>query len=45
VIVKELDIHGEISQIPYGWRTAIHRAANGRVRAEEWVTHVYPLEE
>ncbi len=45
VIVKELDIRGEISQIPYDWKTAIHLVATGRVRTEELVTHVYPLEE
>lgn len=31
VVVKELDIRGEISQIPYDWKTAIHLVATGRV--------------
>jgi len=43
VIVKELDIRGEISQIPYDWKTAIHLVAGGRVQTEELVTHIYPL--
>jgi threonine dehydrogenase-like Zn-dependent dehydrogenase len=45
VIVKELDIRGEISQIPYDWKTAIHLVASGRVQTEELVTHVFPLED
>ena len=43
VIVKELDIRGEISQIPYDWKTAIHLVASGRVQTEELVTHVFAL--
>jgi 2-desacetyl-2-hydroxyethyl bacteriochlorophyllide A dehydrogenase len=45
VIVKELDIRGEISQIPYDWKAAIHLVASGRVKTEELVTHVFPLED
>lgn len=45
VIVKELDIRGEISQIPYDWKTAIHLVASGRVQTEELVTHVFPLKD
>jgi threonine dehydrogenase-like Zn-dependent dehydrogenase len=43
VIVKELDIRGEISQIPYDWMAAIKLVADGRVKTEELVTHVFPL--
>lgn len=43
VIVKELDIRGEISQIPYDWMAAIKLVAGGRVKTEELVTHVFPL--
>jgi len=42
--VKELDVRGEISQIPYDWLTAIHLTSAGRVQLEPLVTHVYPLE-
>lgn len=45
VIVKEIDIKGEISQIPYDWKTAVHFAATGRVDLEPLVTHIFPLEE
>ncbi len=44
IIVKELDVRGEISQIPYDWKTAIHFASTGRVELESLVTHIYPLE-
>jgi threonine dehydrogenase-like Zn-dependent dehydrogenase len=45
VIVKEIDIKGEISQIPYDWKTAIHLVATGRVEPEPLVTHIFPLDE
>jgi 2-desacetyl-2-hydroxyethyl bacteriochlorophyllide A dehydrogenase len=45
VIVKEIDIKGEISQIPYDWKTAIHLAATGRVELEPLVTHIFPLDQ
>ena len=45
VIVKELDIRGEISQIPYDWKTAIHLVASGLVKTEALVTNVFPLED
>lgn len=44
IIVKELDIRGEISQIPYDWLTAIHLVSTGKVQLEPLVTHVFPLE-
>jgi 2-desacetyl-2-hydroxyethyl bacteriochlorophyllide A dehydrogenase len=43
VIVKELDVRGEISQIPYDWKTAIHLVQTGRVQLTPLVTHVMPL--
>jgi len=45
IIVKELDVKGEISQIPYDWHTAIHLVKEGKVQLKPLVTHVYPLEE
>lgn len=45
VIVKEIDIKGEISQIPYDWETAIHLAHTGRVQLAPLVTHVYSLDD
>jgi 2-desacetyl-2-hydroxyethyl bacteriochlorophyllide A dehydrogenase len=44
VIVKELDIRGEISQIPYDWLTAIHLTGEKRIELESLVTHTFPLE-
>ena len=43
VIVKEIDIRGEISQIPQDWHTAIRLAATGRVEQESLVTHLFDL--
>jgi L-iditol 2-dehydrogenase len=45
IIVKELDIIGEISQIPYDWLTAIHLVETGRINLKPLVTHIYPLED
>jgi threonine dehydrogenase-like Zn-dependent dehydrogenase len=45
VIVKELDVKGEISQIPYDWLTAIHLTKSGSVQLKPLVTHVFPLDE
>ena len=45
IIVKEIDVKGEISQIPYDWLTAIHLAKTGSVQLKPLVTHVFPLEE
>lgn len=43
IIVKEIDVRGEISQIPYDWTTAIRLASSGSVEQESLVTHVLPL--
>lgn len=45
IIVKELDVRGEISQVPGDWNTAIHLARTGRVEQESLVTHTLPLAE
>ena len=45
IIVKELDIIGEISQVPYDWHTAIHLVGMGSVRTEPLVTHYYDLKD
>lgn len=45
IIVKELDIRGEISQIPYDWTTAIQMVANGSVKVEPLVTHYFGLDD
>jgi L-iditol 2-dehydrogenase len=44
VIVKEIDVKGEISQIPYDWLTAIRLVESGRLQLRPLVTHIYPLE-
>jgi threonine dehydrogenase-like Zn-dependent dehydrogenase len=44
IIVKELDVRGEISQMPYDWETAVHFAATGRIEMESLVTHIFPIE-
>ena len=44
VIVKEIDVKGEISQIPYDWLTAIHLVEKGRIQLRPLVTHIFPLE-
>lgn len=43
IIVKELDVRGEISQIPYDWNTAIHLVSTGRINLKPLVTHEFPL--
>ena len=45
IIVKELEVIGEISQIPYDWLTAIHLVGTGAVDLKPLVTHDFPLEE
>lgn len=45
IIVKELDVRGEISQTPYDWRTAVQLAGEGKVKLEPLVTNYYSLEE
>ncbi len=34
IIVKEITVYGEISQIPYDWKTAIHLVGKGGCGAE-----------
>jgi len=43
IIVKELDVRGEISQIPYDWKTAIKLVQSGSVKLDPLVTHTYGL--
>jgi L-iditol 2-dehydrogenase len=43
IIVKEIDVFGEISQIPYDWHTAIHLAGTGKVQLKPLVTHEFDL--
>jgi L-iditol 2-dehydrogenase len=45
IIVKELDVRGEISQIPYDWTTAIKLVQSGAVKLDPLVTHTYDLED
>ncbi len=45
IIVKELDVKGEISQIPYDWKTALHLVSPGKVCLKPLVTHEFPLAE
>ncbi len=45
IIVKEIDVHGEISQVPYDWKTAIHLVETGAVKLDELVTHTFPLKD
>lgn len=44
IIVKEIDIKGEISQIPYDWKTAIKLIANQSVKLDPLVTDYYDLD-
>ncbi len=43
IIVKEIDVKGEISQIPYDWHTAIRLIEGGKVNPTPLVTHTLPL--
>lgn len=43
VIVKEIDVKGEISQIPYDWYTALYLVETGKVDLKPLVTHTYDL--
>ena len=45
IIVKELDVRGEISQIPYDWTTAIKLVQSGAVKLDPLVTHTFSLED
>ncbi|MCJ7493148.1 MAG: hypothetical protein MUP68_02780 [Deltaproteobacteria bacterium] len=44
IIVKEINVIGEISQIPYDWHTAIHLAGTGRVQLKPLVPHQFDLD-
>ena len=44
IIVKEIDVKGEISQIPYDWETAVKLVAQGKVKLDPLVTHCFELE-
>ena len=45
IIANEIDIKGEISQIPYDWETAIKLVSSGKVKLDPLVTHVYDLKD
>lgn len=45
IIVKELDIKGEISHLWTSWRNAINLVAQGKVNLKPLVSHVFPLKE
>lgn len=45
IIVKELDVRGEISQVPYDWETAIYLVSKGRIQLKPLITHVFSLDE
>jgi threonine dehydrogenase-like Zn-dependent dehydrogenase len=45
IIVKEITVYGEISQMPYDWLTAIRLVGSGAVKLGPLVTHVMDLED
>jgi threonine dehydrogenase-like Zn-dependent dehydrogenase len=45
IIVKELDIKGEISHLWTSWRNAIQLVAKGKVSLSPLVSHVFPLKD
>lgn len=45
IIVKELDLKGEISHVWTSWRNAINLVAQGKVHIKPLVSHVFPLRE
>ncbi|MZQ99117.1 MAG: alcohol dehydrogenase catalytic domain-containing protein [Acidaminobacter sp.] len=45
IIVKEITVYGEISQIPYDWHTALHLLGTGAVKLKPLVTHVFDLDD
>lgn len=45
IIAREIEIHGEISQVWKDWVTALHLVKTGRVKLEPLVTHVFELED
>lgn len=44
IITKEIDIKGEISQIPYDWETAIKLVASGKIQLDPLVTDYFDLD-
>lgn len=44
IITKEIDIKGEISQIPYDWETAVKLVASGKVQLDPLVTDYFDLD-
>ena len=44
IITKEIDIKGEISQIPYDWETAIKLVASGKIKLDPLVTDYFDLD-
>jgi 2-desacetyl-2-hydroxyethyl bacteriochlorophyllide A dehydrogenase len=44
IIVKELELSGEISHVWTSWKTAIKLVAQGKVKLRPLVSHVFPLE-
>lgn len=44
IIVKEIEVIGEISQVPYDWQTAIYLAGTRRVHLRPLVTHQFDLD-
>lgn len=44
IITKEIDIKGEISQVPYDWETAVKLVASEKVRLEPLVTDYFDLD-
>ena len=45
IIVKELDLKGEISHVWTSWRNALNLVAQGKVHIKPLVSHVFPLRE
>ena len=43
IIVKELDIKGEISHLWTSWKTAIKLVEQGKVNLKPLLSHIYPL--
>ena len=44
IIVKELELYGEISHVWTSWMTAIKLVAEGKVRVKPLLSHIFPLE-
>ena len=44
IIVKEIEVRGEISQIPYDWSTAIKLVESGAVKLDPLVTNWFDLD-